>query len=52
MFLYNSFDKWLCVADQNCTNKDGSFLERKPDDSEKEPLVSKKHNQLQTKAIF
>ena len=52
MFLYNSFDKWLRVTDQNCTNKAGSFLERKPDDSEKEPLVRKKHNQQQTKAIF
>ena len=34
MFLYNSFKKWLCVADQNCTKKASSFLERKPDDSE------------------
>ena len=42
MFLYNSFDKWLRVADQNCTKKAGSFLERKPDDSEKEPLLGKK----------
>ena len=52
MFLYNSFDKWLRVADQNCTKKAGSFLERKPDGSEKEPLVRKKHNQQQNKAIF
>ena len=37
MFLYNSFKKWLCVADQNCTKK---------------PLVRKKDNQQQTKAIF
>ena len=34
MFLYNSFKKWLCVADQNCTKKAGSLLERKRDDSE------------------
>ena len=51
-FLYNSFDKWLRVADQNCTKKAGSFLERKPDGSEKEPLVRKNHNQQQNKAIF
>ena len=43
MFLYNSFDKWLRVADQKCTKKAGSFLERKPDDSEKEPLLGKKN---------
>ena len=34
MFLYNSFKKWLCVADQNGTKKASSFLERKPDDLE------------------
>ena len=34
MFLYNSFDKWLRVADQNCTKKASSFFEGKPDDSE------------------
>ena len=49
MFLYNSFDKWLRVADQNCTKKASSFLEGELTRRQK-PLVRKKHNQQQTKA--